>query len=221
MSPTGECPLYCYITGLMRQIRCAYSRMLRSLEKMPMLSVLSTALRCHSSGWGRAHPRRPAPRHTPRSPPARRTARPSLSSRSTTGLPSARLPGEKYPASIISSVFVQLRIRPGDLGRRVPAPAVGRDLLGRQAEDEDVLRADLLADLDVGAVERADRERAIQRQLHVAGARRFHARRRDLLREIRRRHDALRERHVVVGQEQHPELPGRPRGPRSRRARRC
>jgi hypothetical protein len=38
------------ITGLMRQMRCAYSRMLRSLEKMPMLSVLMTALRSHSSG---------------------------------------------------------------------------------------------------------------------------------------------------------------------------
>jgi len=39
-----------YITGLIRQMRCAYSRMLRSLEKMPMLSVFSTALRVHASG---------------------------------------------------------------------------------------------------------------------------------------------------------------------------
>ena len=43
------------------------------------------------------------------------------------------------------------------------------------------------ADLDVRAIERADRERAIQRELHVAGARRLRARGRDLLREIRRR----------------------------------
>ena len=34
-----------YSTGLMRQIRSAYSRMLRSLEKMPMPTVFSTALR--------------------------------------------------------------------------------------------------------------------------------------------------------------------------------
>ena len=39
-----------YITGLMRQMRSAYSRMLRSLENVPMLSALSTALRLHSSG---------------------------------------------------------------------------------------------------------------------------------------------------------------------------
>jgi hypothetical protein len=37
------------ITGLMPQILSAYSRMLRSLEKGPMLSALATALRDHSS----------------------------------------------------------------------------------------------------------------------------------------------------------------------------
>ena len=39
-------------TGLMRQIRPAYSRMLRSLENVPMLTVLSTAFRLQSS-WAR------------------------------------------------------------------------------------------------------------------------------------------------------------------------
>ena len=58
------------------------------------------------------------------------------------------------------------------------------DLGGRQAEDEDVLRADMLADLDIGAVERADGERAVERELHVAGAGGFHAGGRDLLGEI-------------------------------------
>ena len=81
--------------------------------------------------------------------------------------------------------------------------AAGRDLLGGQAEDEDVLRADVLADLDVGAVERADGERAVERELHVAGARGLHARRRDLLGEVRGRDDRLGEAHVVVGQEHH------------------
>ena len=36
---------------------------------------------------------------------------------------------------------------------------------------------DAVADFDVGAVQRADGQRAVQRQLHVAGARRLHARR--------------------------------------------
>ena len=38
-----------YRTGLIPQIPSAYSRMLRSLEKGPMLSVLMTALRLHAS----------------------------------------------------------------------------------------------------------------------------------------------------------------------------
>jgi len=37
-------------TGLIRQIRSAYSRMLRSLENVPMPSAFKTALRLHSSG---------------------------------------------------------------------------------------------------------------------------------------------------------------------------
>ena len=44
------------------------------------------------------------------------------------------------------------------------------DLVRGQAEEEEVLVARLLADLDVGAVERADRHRAVQHELHVAGA---------------------------------------------------
>jgi hypothetical protein len=43
---------------------------------------------------------------------------------------------------------------------------------------------DLLADLDVGAVERADGERAVERQLHVAGARGLLAGGGDLLGEV-------------------------------------
>ena len=46
----GECPHFPYITGLMRQMRSAYSRMLRSLENIPMPTVFSTARRTHSSG---------------------------------------------------------------------------------------------------------------------------------------------------------------------------
>ena len=85
--------------------------------------------------------------------------------------------------------------------RRCPARRRAATSSASQAEDEDVLGADVLADLDVGAVERADRERAVQRELHVAGAGGFHAGRRDLLGEVRRGNDRLGEAHVVVRQE--------------------
>ena len=70
-----------------------------------------------------------------------------------------------------------------------PREALARrcfDLVGGQAEDEDVVGSDVLADFDVGAVERADRERAVERELHVAGAGGFHAGGRDLLGKVGR-----------------------------------
>ena len=76
-------------------------------------------------------------------------------------------------------------------------------LPGGQAEQEEVLRAHLLADLDVRAVERADRQRAVQRELHVAGPARLLARRGDLLRQVGRRIDVLRVLHVEVREEHH------------------
>ena len=60
-----------------------------------------------------------------------------------------------------------------------------------------------IADLDVGAVERADGQRAVERQLHVAGAGRLHARGRDLLGEVGGGDDDLGEADVVVRQEHH------------------
>ena len=57
------------------------------------------------------------------------------------------------------------------------------------------------ADLDVGAVHRADGQRAVQRELHVAGARGLRARRGDLLGQLGRREDLLGQRDAVVGQE--------------------
>ena len=56
------------------------------------------------------------------------------------------------------------------------APAL-LHLMRLQPEDEDIVRADVLADLDIGAVERADGQRAVERELHVARAGGFHARR--------------------------------------------
>lgn len=39
------------LTGLICQISSAYSRMVRSDEKYPMLAIFCSALRAHSSGW--------------------------------------------------------------------------------------------------------------------------------------------------------------------------
>src|SRR4051812_12234294 len=69
---------------------------------------------------------------------------------------------------------------------------------GIESEQEEVLRPDLFANLDVGAIEGANRERPIHRELHVARTRALFTRRRNLLRQIRRGDDLLRVRDVVV-----------------------
>ena len=85
--------------------------------------------------------------------------------------------------------------------RLVAVGAALGDLLGGQAEDDDVVVADALLDLDIGAVERADGDRAVQRELHVAGAGGFHAGGRDLLGQIGRRHHDLGQADIVVRNE--------------------
>ncbi len=75
------------------------------------------------------------------------------------------------------------------------------DLVDGEAEDEDVVGADFLEDFDVGAVEGADGERAVEGELHVAGAGGFLARGGDLLGDIGGGDDALGERDAVVGEE--------------------
>ena len=59
----------------------------------------------------------------------------------------------------------------------------------------------MVADLDIGAVKRADGQRAVERQLHVAGAGSLHAGGGDLLGEIGGRNDHLGEADIVVGEE--------------------
>ena len=75
------------------------------------------------------------------------------------------------------------------------------DLVRPHAEDEDVFVADMIANLDIGAVERADGQRAVERQLHVAGARGLHAGRRDLFGEVAGRHDLFGGADIVVRNE--------------------
>lgn len=74
------------------------------------------------------------------------------------------------------------------------------------AEDKDVLFADLLGDFDVRTVQRADGQRAVQGQLHVAGTGRFFTGGRDLLGNIRRRDQHFSRRNAVVRQEHHLQL---------------
>ena len=83
----------------------------------------------------------------------------------------------------------------------MPLDARGLDLGRGEAEDEDVVVADQIVHLDIGAVERADGQRAVERHLHVAGAGGFHPGGRDLLRQVGGGHDDLSQRNVVVRQE--------------------
>ena len=72
------------------------------------------------------------------------------------------------------------------------------DLVGRLAEDIDVLIADLLTDLDVRTVHRAKRQRTVEHELHVAGAGRLLGGQRDLLRQVAGGDELLRPGDVVV-----------------------
>ena len=89
--------------------------------------------------------------------------------------------------------------------RVVPAPAAG-DLLGGQAEQEHVLLAGLLGDLDRGAVAGADGQGPVHHELHVARAAGLVAGGRDLLGDVAGRDQPLGERDGVIRQELDPEL---------------
>ena len=80
----------------------------------------------------------------------------------------------------------------------VPRSVAVDNLIGGLAEDVDIVLADLLRDLDVRAVHRTERERAVQHELHVAGTGRLLRREADLLREVAGRNQLLRRGHVVV-----------------------
>src|SRR4029077_11228870 len=109
--------------------------------------------------------------------------------------------GREYAGSDFVECFVQNR-RGGDVFGRIDATgARALDLRRGQAEDEDVVVADQIAHLDIGAVESADGQRAVERHLHVASAGGFHAGGRNLLRQVGGGHDSLGQRNVVVRQE--------------------
>src|SRR4029453_16171402 len=81
--------------------------------------------------------------------------------------------------------------------------AMGAQLLhflGLQAEDKNIILTDLLHDLDIGAIERADGQGAIHRELHVAGARGFGPGSRNVFAEIGSWDDLFRQEHPIIGQ---------------------
>jgi hypothetical protein len=79
------------------------------------------------------------------------------------------------------------------VGRPIPARLEFEHRVAVEAKQEEVVLADVLADFDVGAIEGSNRERAVEGELHVAGAGGFLAREGDLLGEIRGGIDAFAE----------------------------
>jgi hypothetical protein len=77
------------------------------------------------------------------------------------------------------------------------------ELFDRVPEHEHVFLADGFGDLVVGAVMRGNRKGAVERQLHVTGARGLGTRGRDLFRKIGGGDQVLRRLHVVIGDEHH------------------
>lgn len=74
-------------------------------------------------------------------------------------------------------------------------------LLFGLSEEKDILLARLLADLDICPVPGPDRERAVQREFHIACARSFGSGRRNLFRQICRRNDDFRLLDIIIGNE--------------------
>ena len=85
--------------------------------------------------------------------------------------------------------------------RRVARGRQPLDLVLGVPEDEDVLGADLFADLHVRAVKGADGEGAVQGRLHVPGARGLGSGGGDLLAQVAGGEDHLGQRHGIVRQE--------------------
>jgi len=97
--------------------------------------------------------------------------------------------------------FTQVRVRfVVGAGSVTQAPDF-LDLGGSHSEQEEVLVADLLANFDVGAVERADGQRAVHLELHVARPRGLLAGKRDLFGQVGSRKDEVRVLDVVVRHE--------------------
>ncbi len=116
----------------------------------------------------------------------------------------ARLGGVEMAALQQLENTRQLLILVDDLVR-VVVRLEGLHLFHPEAEEEEILLANRVQDLDVGAVVGADGERPVHHELHVAGAGGFLSGRGDLLRQVGARRDHLHAGDPVVGNEGHPE----------------
>src|SRR5262245_8289083 len=93
--------------------------------------------------------------------------------------------------------------------RTIPAATAGH-LLGGQSEEKEVFLARCLGHLDCRAIASSDSQSTIHHELHIAGAARFIASRRNLVRHIRSWNKPFGERHAIFGKENdlHPLVDG-------------
>lgn len=70
----------------------------------------------------------------------------------------------------------------------------------------DIVLPDLFCDLNVGAVDCAEEQAAVEAEFHVGRAGRFRARRRDVLADVRGRYQHLGQGDGVVGEEEDTEV---------------
>ena len=118
----------------------------------------------------------------------------------------AKIPGSCWLnalEAIMSRARLRFRLMLVMPVRVIPASAAG-DLIGGQPEKEEVLFAGCRGHLDRGAVARADRERAIHHELHVARPTGLEAGGGDLFGDIARRNQSLRQADVVFRQKSRP-----------------
>ena len=97
----------------------------------------------------------------------------------------------------------QVFVRRVAVGRAVARCLARRNFRRAESKQKEVLRADFFANLDIRAVQRADGQCAVHLKLHVAGAGRFLACCRNLLRQICRRINMLAVGHAEIGNEHH------------------
>src|SRR5215475_225374 len=83
---------------------------------------------------------------------------------------------------------------------------VGGDLFGAKPENEDIRFTHFLADFDIGPIERADRQRAIEGEFHIAGPGSLRASGGDLLADVGSRDNLFRQRDTVIRNEDYLDL---------------
>src|SRR4030095_2469871 len=99
--------------------------------------------------------------------------------------------------------FAQANVLRVVIARAITARFQLCDLLCSQTEEEKVLGADFLANLDICAVERADCKRTVKSKLHITGSARLLARGGNLFGQISGRINKVSGRYVEAGEINH------------------